>query len=198
MAKFKGAVLECQICGKQFKVPQCRAHKATTCSHECSVIYRANKISRDKVKITCPVCGRTFLEHLSKSVDRVYCSNDCRYKSSEYSEAISERTKGAGNGMWRGGTAEHFDGYIYELCRDHPFTKTGYVFQHRLVVEQHLRETNPDSACLVRIGDNVYLRPDLVVHHKNFDRKDNRIENLEVLSNGDHQRLHNQLRRNSR
>ena len=197
MAKFKGAVLECQICGKPFKVPRCRVHKATTCSHECSVVYRANSLKKDKVHMVCPACGITFLVHQSQSVYRKYCSRQCKEQTDGLIARQERRSRGENNGMWKGGTSARSDGYVYENSYAHPFAApNGYVLQHRLVMEQHLRRTNPDSSCLVRIEDNVYLRPDLVVHHKNFDRKDNRIENLEVLSNGDHQRLHNQLRRN--
>ena len=195
MAKFKGAVLECQICGKWFKVPQCRAHKATTCSHECSVVYRAKKLSRAKVKMRCPVCGMYFYEHLSISVHRVYCSNECRYKSPTYGEKLSDARKGDRNPMWKGGVVSHADGYLYESVQDHPFTKTGYVFQHRLVAERHLKASDPTSEYLVTIDGESYLSPEFHVHHKNFDRTDNRIENLEVMTNGDHLRLHNQLRR---
>lgn len=34
------------------------------------------------------------------------------------------------------------------------------------------------------------LRRDEVVHHKNHDRTDNRLENLELMSHSDHARMH--------
>jgi hypothetical protein len=46
---------------------------------------------------------------------------------------------------------------------------------HRLIMERHLGR---------KLGRFE------VVHHKNHDPKDNRIENLEVMSLGDHTRLH--------
>lgn len=41
--------------------------------------------------------------------------------------------------------------------------------------------------------EGIRLAPDLVVHHRNFDSKDNRRENLEVLTRSDHDRLHARL-----
>lgn len=59
---------------------------------------------------------------------------------------------------------------------DHPYKDNkGYIMEHRLVVENAL---------------NRYLEPNEEVHHINYDKLDNRIENLLVLSKKEHRKLH--------
>lgn len=57
--------------------------------------------------------------------------------------------------------------YLYAVVKDHPTaTKYGYVLAHRIIMENHLGRL---------------LSPNEIVHHKNHNKKDNRIENLEVM-----------------
>jgi hypothetical protein len=66
--------------------------------------------------------------------------------------------------------------YLYAIVRDHPNkTKNNYVLLHRIVMEN----------LLGRI-----LNTNEVVHHKNENKKDNRGENLELLSKTEHAALH--------
>lgn len=67
----------------------------------------------------------------------------------------------------------------YNRCvvKDHPNrTKIGsYVLHHRVVMENHIGRI---------------LTPDEVVHHKNKNPKDNRIENLELMNSKEHAKMH--------
>lgn len=66
--------------------------------------------------------------------------------------------------------------YLYTVVRDHPKkTKNDYVLLHRVLMENHLGRL---------------LDSDEIVHHKNHDRKDNRIENLEIMTMKEHSRMH--------
>ena len=86
--------------------------------------------------------------------------------------------KGANNPNWKGGRNVDADGYALVHYPSHPFCdRHGYVREHRLVMETAL---------------NRYLTQDEVVHHKNKNKLDNSIGNLELFpSNADH--LRNEL-----
>ena len=81
---------------------------------------------------------------------------------------------GAEHPNWKGGAKIH-GGYRYIWFPDHPnATKQGYVLEHRLIMETHLK----------RLLDRKE-----VVHHKNGHSLDNRLENLVLFqTNADHLR----------
>jgi hypothetical protein len=66
--------------------------------------------------------------------------------------------------------------YLYAVVKEHPKAiKYGYVLHHRVVMENHLGRL---------------LRDDEIVHHKDENKHNNQIENLEVMDAGDHARFH--------
>lgn len=76
-------------------------------------------------------------------------------------------------------------GYILTLVhgpRRKGATKWGYMYEHRIVMEQHLGR---------------YLRRGEHVHHINGNKADNRIENLVLLRHQEHQSKHSKERWNA-
>jgi hypothetical protein len=51
----------------------------------------------------------------------------------------------------------------------------GYILEHRYVMSEHLRRP---------------LRANEHIHHINGDKSDNRIDNLQLLTNSEHRKLH--------
>lgn len=79
---------------------------------------------------------------------------------------------GQDHGNWKGGRVIRDGGYIHLRRSLHPYARDGYVAEHRLVMEKHLGR---------------YLLPSEVVHHKDKNRKNNALENLELFpSNAAH------------
>lgn len=71
--------------------------------------------------------------------------------------------------------------YVLMRVAGHPNAhQDGYVYQHRFVMERHL---------------NRFLSVKEVVHHKNEDKKSNRLRNLELHTTSSHSALHKPKKR---
>ena len=152
----------------------------------------------------CPVCGATF--HLKPSKlgkdKNHYCSRECHRKAKrEYMKGNKNHQyglTGEKNPTWKGGRKFTNYGYYSVYCPNHPFCDraTLHVFEHRLVAEKYLLDDDNS----VEINGKRYLRPDYDVHHIDFDRTNNDVNNLVVLKKSEHMRLHcklNQAERDS-
>ena len=179
----------CVVCGKPFRVPPCRALKASTCSNKCAVTIRAKSRER-KVTCTCPACGNSFTSPKFQADRRVYCSLECKHRSIIATEKMRNLVLMDKNPMWTGGRTMHTDGYVYIRVPSHPFASNGYVLEHRLVVEEMIREERGDCVFAEKIGENFYLARGCSVHHLNGRREDNSRGNLIVCSPSTHHKIH--------
>lgn len=87
---------------------------------------------------------------------------------------------GNNNPRWNGGKhLKHSTGYIEIKCPSHPYAdKRGYVYEHRLVMEKHIGR---------------YLLPEEIVHHKDLNKTNNDISNLQIVTASEHTKIHSML-----
>lgn len=90
--------------------------------------------------------------------------------------------RGANNPRWKGGSFLTPDNYVLvKAPAGHPYArKSGYILQHRLLAEQ--------------LKGSVLL-PSEIVHHKNGNTQDNRLENLALEDRVSHGKYHHEQRR---
>jgi hypothetical protein len=124
------------------------------------------------IEMFCAVCGKPL-----KKGQKKCCSLSC-------AAILSNRGIGENAKNWKGGEVKNSNGYILVYTPSHPYaTKQGYVYKHRLVMEEHL---------------GIILTHTMVVHHINGNRADNRIGNLMLFPDqSSHMLYHNQARKAS-
>lgn len=84
--------------------------------------------------------------------------------------------RGEKSPTWKGGKTRSRKGYVV-LRND-----GDVIFEHRAVMEEHIGRK---------------LAEDEVVHHINGDKTDNRLENLQLMTRGEHSTMHNKRRKNA-
>lgn len=126
-----------------------------------------------KVDITCPDCGRikSVTSGYAKKRKSLLCKN-CYAK--RHILELNNIQRMDRNPNWKGGIFKNGK-YIGErLQNNHPRIKmasNNNILQHRLIMAEHLGRD---------------LEPWEIVHHKNGNKHDNRIENLELLTHSNH------------
>ena len=128
-----------------------------------------------------PLAGKKqSRDHIEKRVQSRRAKNP-GYMPSGFLPWNKGKTKYDHSSIWKQaecaikGKKIHAAGYVEIYVPEHPNNVRGYVMEHRLVME-------------AKIGR--YLRRDENVHHINGIKDDNRIENLELMTIGEHTRQH--------
>ena len=189
-------IIKCVNCEKPVKVFKSRYENREKifCSKKCESDY---KIKHPQLNAICSFCGKSIHKKESQinRSNRLYCSKECLIKDKKIIMSGTNNhqfgLKGNLNSSWI--SDERISFYGYKLFRDlkHPFRNSdGFVFEHRLVAEKYL--LNDENS--IKIDGNSYLKPEYVVHHLDFNRQNNNLENLLVMKRSDHTSLHVNMR----
>ena len=111
-----------------------------------------------------PMLGK---KHKPETINKM---KQARKKYSNAQSILMTGKKRADCRAWKGGKIITTAGYQYEYIGNEKYRP-----EHRLVMEKHLSKK---------------LFRNEVVHHINENKLDNRIENLMILSNSEHMKLH--------
>ncbi len=128
-------------------------------------LYRERSNRRKGVPKPCSLCGEEFLVIHTEAETRQFCSRTCSARNATPARDQSRlRRRGADHPRWKGGRHFHRDGYVTVYVRDEN-DKAKLVLEHRLIMAN-------------RLGRDLFDYE--TVHHKNGDKADNRLENLEL------------------
>ena len=122
--------------------------------------------------VACPICHKERWTRTRKGAPwRLRCA-DCARK------ARGNRERGVNSCHWKGGRHKIGKYTMVWVSRDDFFYPmahyNGYILEHRLIMAKHL------GRCLHRWE---------LVHHKNGNKDDNRMENLQLITDERHKQI---------
>lgn len=126
---------------------------------------------RKKKHRICVGCGEQITTtQFHKPVEDTRCRS-CACKIREK----NRDTFGTKAHNWKGGVSKRSDGYALMYCKDHPRSVKNYIRWAYFVWEQNTGHF-PD------IGE--------VIHHIDGDKTNDEFSNLQLMTHGEHSRLH--------
>lgn len=193
---------QCEFCGKEkeYKYPSLVKRY---CSHECANQAAWQKREKGEVEnITCKICGNVFSVLLS--VKRIrerngaqiqYCSQKCMGIGTRTRETVA--CKNCGQTFETTRAKEGKGVFCSKKCASEYRKKTGMMKKGGWWLENGYKVLYLDDGTSIK--EHIKVMQDFIgrelksneeVHHKNEKKLDNEIGNLQLLTKGEHSRLH--------
>jgi dUTP pyrophosphatase len=183
---------QCKNCKKDIHVKPSVLKKRpgrVTCSIECAEIVKNTSKGQ---KAECTYCKKVIYKEPSvlKNNKTVCCSIECKnlLQKSELFKLYHPHKyeKGEFNKKHISDFSVSAAGYLMVAAFQHPSRNgNNKMCFHRLVMEQYLKEIE-DYDNLVYKDDFLVLDPCLIVHHKDENKFNNCISNLQLMTNAEH------------
>lgn len=130
----------------------------------------------------CDECHKYFFVKRGRATEaiknnqRKFCSEDCKKKNWDKTswQRVVDHVNKFGNSNFTGGVGITTDGYLWILVKNRGY-QHNQIKLHRYLME-------------IKLGRPLLSTE--IVHHKNHDKLDNNIDNLEIVTRAEHNRIH--------
>jgi dUTP pyrophosphatase len=194
-------IVDCDNCGESFNITAKRAESNSNC---CSISCRAELKKSLKINnVVCYVCKKDFyikpskfnkLSDESKIACSINCSSVIRKNAMSGEKNHQFGIKGELNSSYQSDIRISSHGYVLIRYVNHPFCHSdGYILMHRMIYEEYLKSIN-DYQYLIDFNGVWVLNPSFVIHHKDENKLNNSLSNLEITTLSEHSARHSENR----